>query len=46
MILNIVFSFIEISLWESEEVYEFIICTFYSLLDDYEAGFFECGFNG
>ncbi|MDE6619584.1 MAG: DUF4317 domain-containing protein [Lachnospiraceae bacterium] len=32
------------SLWESEEVYKFIICTFCSLLDDYEAGPPDCGF--
>ena len=32
------------SLWESEEVYKFIICTFGPLLDDYEAGAPECGF--
>ena len=32
------------NLWESEEVYEFIICTFCPLLDDYEAGPPECGF--
>lgn len=32
------------SLWESEEVYKFIICTFCPLLDDYEVGIPECGF--
>lgn len=32
------------NLWESEEVYEFMICTFCPLLDDYEAGAPECGF--
>lgn len=32
------------SLWESEEVYEFIICTFCPLHGDYEAGPPECGF--
>lgn len=32
------------NLWESEEVYKFIICVFCPLLDDYEAGKPECGF--
>lgn len=32
------------SLWESEEVYKFIICTFSPLLEEYEAGPPECGF--
>lgn len=32
------------NLWESEEVYQFIICTFCPLLDGYEAGSPECGF--
>ena len=32
------------NLWESEEVYKFIICTFCPLLGDYEAGTPECGF--
>lgn len=32
------------SLWESEDVYEFIVCIFCPLLDDYEAGLPECGF--
>ena len=32
------------SLWESEEVYKFIICTFCPLHGDYEAGPPECGF--
>ena len=32
------------SLWESEEVYKFIICIFCPLSGDYEAGVPECGF--
>ncbi len=32
------------NLWESEEVYKFIIGTFSPLLGDYEAGDPECGF--
>lgn len=32
------------SLWESEEVYKFIICIFCPLHDDYEVGIPECGF--
>lgn len=31
-------------LWESEEVFEYLICAVCSLLDDYEPGKPECGF--
>lgn len=33
-----------LSLWESEEVFKFIICTFSQVFGDYEAGDPECGF--
>ena len=32
------------SLWESEEVYEYLICTICPLTGDYEPGKPECGF--